>query len=152
MNELLLQQTPRHIRVVDRLLFYFIFILYIPVYICISISLVSRLQGRIQGAHPACAPPPRRAPPPACAPLKIGKNMFFWRKIVIFHTKYPKKIRASLRSAQFFLSAPPNLKSWFRPWAILFFPRFFCTCAFYLLFGICCFSAKHAALRSNSKD
>jgi hypothetical protein len=34
--------------------------------------------------------------------LKIGKNMIFWRKIVIFHTKYPKHFRASLRSAQFF--------------------------------------------------
>jgi hypothetical protein len=30
-----------------------------------------------EGAHPARAPP------------KIGKNMIFWRKIVIFHTKYP---------------------------------------------------------------
>ena len=28
--------------------------------------------------------------------------MIFWRKIVIFHTKYPKNVRASLRSAQFF--------------------------------------------------
>jgi hypothetical protein len=47
------------------------------------------LQGRIQGgggAHPARAPP------------KIGKNMIFWRKIVIFHTKYPKIFRASLRN------------------------------------------------------
>ena len=34
------------------------------------------------------------------------KNMIFWRKIVIFHTKYPKNVRASLRSAQ----------SWIRPW------------------------------------
>jgi hypothetical protein len=38
---------------------------------------------------------------------KIGipenwKNMIFWRKIVIFHTKSPKKFPASLRSAQFF--------------------------------------------------
>jgi hypothetical protein len=33
---------------------------------------------------------------------KIGKNMIFLRKIVIFHTKYPNKFRASLRSAQFF--------------------------------------------------
>ena len=33
---------------------------------------------------------------------KIGKNMIFWRKIVIFHTKYPKTFRASLRSVQFF--------------------------------------------------
>jgi hypothetical protein len=48
-------------------------------------------QGRIQGgAHPAPPPP------------KIGKNIIFWRKIVIFHTKYPKNFRASLRSAQFF--------------------------------------------------
>ena len=37
------------------------------------------------------------APPP-----KIGKNMIFWRKIVIFYTKCPKNVRASLRSAQFF--------------------------------------------------
>ena len=43
------------------------------------------------GAHP-------RAPPPH----KIRKNMIFWRKIVIFHTKYPKNVRASLSSAQFF--------------------------------------------------
>jgi hypothetical protein len=35
-------------------------------------------------------------------PSAIGKNMIFLRKIVIFHTKYPKKIRASIRSAQFF--------------------------------------------------
>jgi hypothetical protein len=27
---------------------------------------------------------------------KIGKNMIFWRKIVIFHTKYLKHFRASL--------------------------------------------------------
>jgi hypothetical protein len=33
---------------------------------------------------------------------KIGKNMIFWRKIVIFHTKYPKNVHASLRSAQIF--------------------------------------------------
>jgi hypothetical protein len=48
-------------------------------------------QGRIQGGRT------RRAPPP-----KIEKNMIFWRKIVIFHTKYPKNFRASLRSAHFF--------------------------------------------------
>jgi hypothetical protein len=47
-------------------------------------------QGRIQGGW---------APPP-----KIGKNKIFWRKIVIFHTKYSKNVRASLRSAQFFLT------------------------------------------------
>jgi hypothetical protein len=43
-------------------------------------------QGRIQGG--------RTRP-------KIGKNMIFWRKIVIFHRKYPNDFRASLRSAQF---------------------------------------------------
>ena len=32
---------------------------------------------------------------------KIGKNVIFWHKIVIFHTKYPK---------QFFKCTPPNLK------------------------------------------
>jgi hypothetical protein len=26
---------------------------------------------------------------------KIGKNMIFWRKIVIFHTKYSNNFRAS---------------------------------------------------------
>ena len=58
------------------------------------------------GAHPASAPP------------KIGKNMIFWRKIVIFHTKYPNNFRASLHSALFFKvpppppPPPPNLKSW----------------------------------------
>jgi hypothetical protein len=38
------------------------------------------------GAHPARAPP------------KIGKNLIFWRKIVIFHTIYPQNFRASLRN------------------------------------------------------
>ena len=36
---------------------------------------------------------------PGAHPPKIGGNMiFFWRKIVIFHTKYPKNLRASLRN------------------------------------------------------
>jgi hypothetical protein len=47
-------------------------------------------QGRIKGGGDARPP------------LKLEKNMIFWRKIVIFHTKYPKHFRASLRSAQFF--------------------------------------------------
>jgi hypothetical protein len=34
---------------------------------------------------------------PARAPLKLEK-MIFWRKIVIFHTKYPKNFLASLRN------------------------------------------------------
>jgi hypothetical protein len=56
------------------------------------------------GAHPGRAPP-----------LKLEKIWFFWRKIVIFHTNYPKNFRASLRSAQFFQVRPPNLKTWIRP-------------------------------------
>jgi hypothetical protein len=55
------------------------------------------LQGRTQrGAHPA---------------PKIGKNMIFWRKIVIFHTKYPKNVRPlppQLDKIRFF-----GVKSWF---------------------------------------
>jgi hypothetical protein len=35
---------------------------------------------------------------PVRAPLKLEKIWFFWRKIVIFHTKYPKNFRASLRN------------------------------------------------------
>ena len=56
-------------------------------------KLACGMQGRIRRggeAHPARAPP------------KIGKNMIFWRKIVIFHTKYPKNSRTSIRSVQFF--------------------------------------------------
>ena len=52
-------------------------------------------QGRIQGggAHPARAPP-----------LKLEKIWCFWRKIVIFHMKYPKISRAP----------PPKIgKVWF---------------------------------------
>ena len=41
-------------------------------------------------------------PPP---PPKIGKNMICWRKIVIFHTKYPCSRLPSL--GPIFLSAPP---------------------------------------------
>ena len=48
------------------------------------------------------------APPPP----KIGKNKIFWHKIVIFHTKYPKIFRASLRSAQFFKICPPPPLTW----------------------------------------
>ena len=44
------------------------------------------------------------APPP---PPKIGKNMIFWRKIVIFHTKYPQKCSRLPPFGAIFLSAPP---------------------------------------------
>jgi hypothetical protein len=46
-------------------------------------------QGRIQGAHPARATP------------KIGKNMIFWRKIVIFTISRHPPLGA------IFLNAPP---------------------------------------------
>ena len=49
----------------------------------------------------------RNTPKIFVPPSAIGKNMIFWRKIVIFHTKYPKNVRTSLHSAQFFLSATP---------------------------------------------
>ena len=39
----------------------------------------------------------RNTPTIFAPPSAIGKNMIFWRKIVIFHTKYPKNVRASLR-------------------------------------------------------
>ena len=52
----------------------------------------------ITGADSGGGAPGARPPPPP----KIGKNMIFWRKIVIFHTKYPNNFCASLCSAQFF--------------------------------------------------
>jgi hypothetical protein len=57
-----------------------------------------------KGADPAHAPPPKTGKTPKifAPPSAIKKNMIFWRKIVIFHTKYTKKFRASLCSAQFF--------------------------------------------------
>jgi hypothetical protein len=74
-------------------------------------------QGRIQGgAHPARAPLKleeniifwrkivifhTKYPKIFAPPLAIGKNMIFWRKIVIFHTKYLPPLAA------IFLSAPP---------------------------------------------
>jgi hypothetical protein len=51
-----------------------------------------QLQGRIQGAH---------APP-----LKLEKIWFFLRKIVIFHTKYPKHFRPPSARRNFFNCAP----------------------------------------------
>ena len=34
--------------------------------------------------------------------LELEKNMIFMRKIVIFHTKYPKSFHATLRPVPFF--------------------------------------------------
>ena len=50
------------------------------------------------GADPGGADPTRP---------KIGKNMIFWRKIVIFHTKYPKKMLRLPPLGAIFLSVPP---------------------------------------------
>ena len=61
----------------------------------LRIYVTGRCTMPLTGADPGGA---RGAPPPS----KIGKNMIFWRKIVIFHTKYPNNFRACLRSAQFF--------------------------------------------------
>jgi hypothetical protein len=60
-------------------------------------------QGNDMGGSKGGGGGAHQAPPPP----KIGKNKIFCRKIVIFHTKYPKIFRASLHSAQFFLSASP---------------------------------------------
>jgi hypothetical protein len=69
----------------------------------------------LQPATPKSGADPGGAP--GALPPKIGKDVIFLRKMVIFHTKYPKYFRASLRSAQFFkVRPPPNLKSWIRPW------------------------------------
>ena len=71
----------------------------------------------LQPATPKSGADPGGAP--GALPPKIGKDMICLRKMVIFHTKYPKNFRASLRSAQFFKVRPPsNLKSWIRPWSL----------------------------------
>jgi predicted transglutaminase-like protease len=75
------------------------------------------VQGRIKGGAPEAQPPKigknmifwrkimiihTKYQKKFAPPSVIGKNMIFWRKIVVFHTNYQKKFRASLRSAQFF--------------------------------------------------
>ena len=40
-------------------------------------------------------------------PPKIGKNMIFWRKIVIFHTKHPNNLAPPSARRNFFKYAPP---------------------------------------------
>jgi hypothetical protein len=72
-----------------------IVLMHIHYYSCCILSILGQIQGRIQGGGGGGGAPGARPP-------KIGKNMICWRKIVIFHTKYPKNFRASLRSAHFF--------------------------------------------------
>jgi hypothetical protein len=70
-----------------------------------ELSLYSHMQGRIQGgAHPARAPP-----------LKLEKIRFFGVKSWFF-TRNTPNISAPPSAWRNFLSAPPNLKSWIRPW------------------------------------
>jgi hypothetical protein len=54
-------------------------------------------QGRIQGAHPARAP------------LKLEKNMIFWRKIVYFSHEIPQKFSRLPPLGHIFLRVPPPL-------------------------------------------
>ena len=61
----------------------------------------------LQPATPKSGEDPGGAGTPGALPPKIGKDMILLRKMVIFHTKYPKNSRASLRSAQFFKVRPP---------------------------------------------
>ena len=56
-----------------------------------NMYIILRMQGRIQCGG--------RGDAPGGWPLKLGKN--------IFHTKYPKDVRASLRSGQFVWVRPP---------------------------------------------
>jgi hypothetical protein len=78
---------------------------------------VFRMKNQLQPATPKSGEDPGGGGAHSARPPKIGKDMIFLRKMVIFHTKYPNNFRASLRSAQFFkVRPPPNLKSWIRPW------------------------------------
>jgi hypothetical protein len=61
-----------------------------------SIAFHKQIQSMIWNRGGSSGRRTRRAPP------KIGKNMIFLSKIVIFHTKYPNNFRTSPRSAQFF--------------------------------------------------
>ena len=63
--------------------------------------LISR--GGSRGGSTRHAPPLklekiRNTPKMFVPPSAIGRNMIFWRKIMIFHTKYPKNVRASLHN------------------------------------------------------
>ena len=87
-------------------IFMYIFILYIKTLgVLVSFCTSESSSGADPGGG-GCAP----------HPPKIGKNMIFWRKIVIFHTKYLKKNFAPPSARRiFFKFTPPNLKSWIRP-------------------------------------
>jgi hypothetical protein len=62
----------------------------------VILEVICVVQGRIQGGRAPGARPP-----------KIGKNMIFWCKIVIIHTKYPIKFSRLPPLGAIFLSAHP---------------------------------------------
>jgi hypothetical protein len=68
----------------------------------------------------------RNTPKIFAPPSAIGKNMIFWRKIVIFSHEIPQQCSRLPLLGATFLSAPPppNLKSWIRPWT----PPHVCAC------------------------
>jgi hypothetical protein len=49
----------------------------------------------------------RNTPTIFTPPFAIGKNVIFWRKIVIFHTKYPKNFEPPSARHIFFKCASP---------------------------------------------
>ena len=77
------------------------------IYLTINYAVHTICRGGSRGGGGA---PGARPPPP-----KIGKNMIFWRKIVISH-EIPQTFSRLPQFVTIFLSAPPpNLKSWIRP-------------------------------------
>jgi hypothetical protein len=59
----------------------------------------SNFRGGTCGVRPPLDPP---LPLNKKSLAAIGKNKIFWRKIVIFHTKYPYNFRAFLHRRNFF--------------------------------------------------
>ena len=78
------------------------FLVYVYQFLCPQMYTAGADPGGAPGAHP---------------PIIEQKNMIFWRKIVIFHTKYPKIFAPPSARRNFFKCGPPprSLKSWIRP-------------------------------------
>ena len=106
----------------------FVLLLLIFTVLCSALSLfywscivyASSIYGFWAGADPGGGAHPARAP------LKLEKNMIFLRKIMIFHTRYPKFFAPPSARCNFFKRAPPNLKSWIHPcWVPLWYLQHF---------------------------
>ena len=79
-----------------------------PLFLLVSFESLAPTLRSPQKACPTFRSAPRGGGAhPARDPLKLEKNMIFWRKIMISHTKYPKHFRGSLCSVQFFQVSPP---------------------------------------------